>query len=399
MNEKIYILEGISDWEYNDKILLKRLDEINDDIPITVYINSPGGSVFTAYSIYNLLLEKSKTNEITVKIIGVAASAATLIAMAGKKTLIAKTASYLIHNPYMFGGGDAERFKKMGKALEEITDQIIEVYQRKTKLNNATLKSIMKEDRMMTSQEAIKYNLIDGIYEPDKDEQSELEATNYLHNIERYKIVALNNINKNENIINNNSGDESMPDNKDSVDINKILNDKIEEVTNLKTIVNQRDVEVANLKTEVADNKVAHQKEIDAKDSIIGSLQKENKELKTASARAEVANKVSEFINTGKILPAMKEVEIDDLLDKKLNNEEAYNKKVEAYNNAPSNGLTAQSKYDVNNQGVKNLSSVDEVLDKQNDDIVNSKVNEIMKRDKCSYEDAINTYMEELNNG
>lgn len=392
MNEKIYILDPIFEYGFNDKILSKRLDEIDVGIPITVYINSPGGSVYTGYSIYNLLLEKSKTNEITVKIIGIAASIATVIAMAGTKTIIAKTASYLIHNPWAMGVGDAEQFKKMGKTLDEISNQIIDVYRRKTNLDKNALKEIMNQDRSMTSKEALKYNLVDEIYEPDKEEQSELDATNYKHTIESYKLVALYGKNELENIINNNSGDGSMPNDKDSGhDLDKLLNEKIEESTNLKIQINQKDVEIANLKAEVADNKVEHQKEIAAKDSTIESLEKKIKDLSMENAKIEVDNLVNKLVESGKIYPKIADYHKEDLLDKKINNETAFNKAKEALESLPVNELLTKN-YDVNDSFFK--FSAEDVLNPELQDKIDAQVRKTMEKENCSYDVALDMLIE-----
>lgn len=393
MSKSIYILEPIFEWGFNDKILSEQLSKIEQGEPITVFINSPGGSVFTGYSVYNLLLEKSKTNEITIKIIGLAASIASLIAFAGHKTLIAKTASYLIHNPYSIAIGDAEEFKKQGKVLDDITNQIIDVYKRKTNLDNDGLKSIMNEDRLMTSKEALKYKLVDAIYEPDKEEEEELKATNYMDKIESYKYVALSN---REKILINHQGEESMPIDKDSgAELSKLLNEKIDQVAELKSALNQKEVEIGTIKNEYS-AKISDLEKVNSEVTTQNStLSKEIKELKGQIATIEVSNLVSGFINSGKILPAMKDYEVQDLLDKKINNVEAFNKKVEILNSLPTNPLLANS-YNRTTE-TPNITTIQDFENPDNDAVVTAMVKEFMVKNNVDFETAFNTLRGGLN--
>jgi len=392
MNNKIYIFGSISPWDYNETKLTDALDKIQDGEDITVYINSPGGSVFTGYAIYNLLLEKKNTNNVTIKIIGLAASIASIIAQASHKTLIAKTASFLIHNPFSIAVGDAEAFKKQGKTLDEITNQLVEVYKSKSNLSDEDLKKIMNEDRIMNSKDAKKYKLVDAIFEPDKQESNEFQ--NIELSEDYYSLVAQLNVNlnnENKNSINNTGG--NMP-NEPQTELSKLYQDKVTEVSELQILLNKKDTALAQSVQEISDLKVNHDKEIQALKLEVDNLKKDNQEFRNEVAKTEVTAKVEKFINDGKILPAMKEYEIEDMFDKKLNNENAYNKKVDLLNALKPNPILA-SKFDRQIKG--QILTHEDLYNEENDELVATEVNKIMNAKNVSYEEAFNILRGGLN--
>lgn len=101
--------------------------------PITVWINSPGGDCIAASQIYTMLMDYK--GDVTVKIDGVAASAASVVAMAGTKVLIAPTALMMIHNPATMAFGDHADMEKAIDMLSEVKESIINAYELKTGLS------------------------------------------------------------------------------------------------------------------------------------------------------------------------------------------------------------------------------------------------------------------------
>ena len=95
--------------------------------PITLWINSPGGDCIAASQIYTMLMDYP--DEVTVKIDGIAASAASVIAMAGTKVLMAPTALMMIHNPATITMGDHEDMKRAIEMLDEVKESIITAYE------------------------------------------------------------------------------------------------------------------------------------------------------------------------------------------------------------------------------------------------------------------------------
>ena len=107
------------------------------DGPVTVWINSPGGDCVAASQIYSMLMDY--TGSVTVKIDGVAASAASVIAMAGTTVLMAPTALMMIHNPMTLAFGDHEDMQKAIEMLDEVKESIINAYEIKTGQSRAKI--------------------------------------------------------------------------------------------------------------------------------------------------------------------------------------------------------------------------------------------------------------------
>ena len=108
---------------------------------ITIWINSPGGDVFAANQIYNMLMDYK--GKVTVKIDGIAASAASVIAMAGGDVLMSPVSMIMIHNPATIAIGDTEEMEKAIAMLEEIKESIINAYELKTGLSRAKISHLM----------------------------------------------------------------------------------------------------------------------------------------------------------------------------------------------------------------------------------------------------------------
>ena len=102
---------------------------------ITVWINSPGGDCVAAAQIYNMLMDYP--HDVTVKIDGIAASAASVIAMAGTKVLMSPVSTMMIHNPATVAWGDAGEMEKAIAMLESVKDSIINAYEIKSILSRA----------------------------------------------------------------------------------------------------------------------------------------------------------------------------------------------------------------------------------------------------------------------
>lgn len=130
---------------------------------VTVRINSPGGDIFAAHAIHNQL--RAYSGNVTVVIDGLCASAATVVAMAGKKILMPTNALFMIHNPAM-GLGDyysAEDLSKVINALNGAKDSIIAAYKKRCKLSEAELSKLMDEETWMGAQECLAKGFIDEI--------------------------------------------------------------------------------------------------------------------------------------------------------------------------------------------------------------------------------------------
>lgn len=128
---------------------------------LDVEINSPGGDVYSGSEIYTLL--KSYAGDVVTKIIGLAASSASVIAMAGKKILISPTAQLMIHNVWSEGRGDYRAFEHEAGVLKGWNKSIANSYMLKTGLSQEELLRLMNKESWMTAQEALESKFVDEI--------------------------------------------------------------------------------------------------------------------------------------------------------------------------------------------------------------------------------------------
>ena len=128
---------------------------------ITVWINSPGGDCVAAAQIYNMLMDYP--HDVTVKIDGIAASAASVIAMAGTKVLMSPVSTMMIHNPATIAWGDAGDMEKAIAMLDAVKDSIINAYEIKSGLSRAKLSHLMDSETWMDANKAVELGFADGI--------------------------------------------------------------------------------------------------------------------------------------------------------------------------------------------------------------------------------------------
>ena len=139
--------------------------------PITVWINSPGGDVFAAAQIYNMLMDY--TGSVTVKIDGIAASAASVIAMAGGEVYVSPVSMLMIHNPSTIAWGDSEEMLRAKALLDEVKESIINAYELKTGLSRAKLAHFMDNETWMNANKAIELGFADKIMFADDEPTDE----------------------------------------------------------------------------------------------------------------------------------------------------------------------------------------------------------------------------------
>lgn len=181
-SERTLYLDGeISDetW-FDDEVTPQQFkDELNaGEGPITLWINSPGGDVFAAAQIYNMLMDYK--GDVTVKIDALAASAASVIAMAGTKVLMSPVAMLMIHNPSTIAIGDTEEMQKAIDMLSEVKESIMNAYEIKTGLSRHKISELMDGETWMNSREAVKLGFADEILfkdgeKPDPEQDDGIE--------------------------------------------------------------------------------------------------------------------------------------------------------------------------------------------------------------------------------
>jgi ATP-dependent Clp protease protease subunit len=134
---------------------------------LTVWLNSPGGDVFAASQIYSML--KSHKGKVTVKIDGIAASAASVVAMAGDETLISPTAMMMIHDPSTVAMGNKADMEKAITLLEEVKESIINAYETKSHLSRNKIAKMMSDETWLNAKKAREMGFVDGILFDDKN--------------------------------------------------------------------------------------------------------------------------------------------------------------------------------------------------------------------------------------
>ena len=134
--------------------------------PVVLWINSPGGDCIAASRIYSMLMEYPE--HVTVKIDGIAASAASVIAMAGTTVLMAPTALLMIHNPMTVAWGDHQDMQKAAGMLGEVKESIINAYELRTGLRREQLSTLMDSETWMNAHKAIELGFADALLADEK---------------------------------------------------------------------------------------------------------------------------------------------------------------------------------------------------------------------------------------
>ena len=135
--------------------------------PIDLWLNSPGGDCVAASCIYTMLM--NYPDDVNVKIDGIAASAASVIAMAGTKVSMAPTAMIMIHNPLTIVGGQKEALDQAAQMLAETKESIINAYELKTNLPREKISAMMDDETWMNVNKAIELGFADDMLGQNKD--------------------------------------------------------------------------------------------------------------------------------------------------------------------------------------------------------------------------------------
>ena len=174
---RVLRLEGPIDDEsfWGDEVTPKAFrEELNAGTEdITVWINSPGGNVFAAAEIYTML--RDYPGAVTVKIDAIAASAASVIAMAGNKVLMSPVAMLMIHDPSTIAMGNTKDMEKAIATLNEVKESIINAYAAKSGLSHNRISKLMENETWMNAKKAVELGFADEVLfeavEPDEPEE------------------------------------------------------------------------------------------------------------------------------------------------------------------------------------------------------------------------------------
>lgn len=172
----ISVLDPIgADW-FGDGVTAKRIAAALRNIgdrDVVVNINSPGGDYFEGLAIYNMLLEHP--GQVTVKVLGLAASAASIIAMAADNLLVARAGFLMIHNTWVCACGDRHAFREVADWLEPFDAAAVDVYHARSGINEAELAKMLDKETWISGKDAVDRGLADGLL---SDEDLEGKAAN-----------------------------------------------------------------------------------------------------------------------------------------------------------------------------------------------------------------------------
>lgn len=152
-------------------------DELNaGEGDIVIWINSPGGDCVAASQIYTMLMDYK--GNVTVKVDGIAASAASVVAMAGTTVLMAPTALMMVHNPLTVAIGDSAEMQKAIDMLAEVKESIINAYEIKSGQSRAKISHLMDAETWLNANKAVELGFADGILEDEKKKRpGDMEAS------------------------------------------------------------------------------------------------------------------------------------------------------------------------------------------------------------------------------
>ena len=164
---EILIYEEIGMWGISAKQFAADLKALGSLKSISLRLNSPGGSVFDGASIYNLLRQIDA--EVTVYVDGLAASIASVIAMAGDKVVMADNALMMIHDPWSMVIGSADEMRQEADVLDKVKESLVTTYQNRTGMNRDEIAALMADETWLDAEEAVEFGFADETYEARKE--------------------------------------------------------------------------------------------------------------------------------------------------------------------------------------------------------------------------------------
>ena len=145
--------------------------------PIVLHINSPGGDCIAASQIYTMLMDYP--HDVTVQIDGMAASAASVIAMAGTHVTMSPTSMMMIHNPFTMAQGDTAEMRKAIQLLDEVKESIINAYQIKTGQSRTKLSHLMDSETWMNAWKAKELGFCDEVLYAEGQSEPDMKVSGF----------------------------------------------------------------------------------------------------------------------------------------------------------------------------------------------------------------------------
>lgn len=185
----LYLYIEIASWgggyaAHSAQSFKQELDDLGEINALNIYINSPGGDVFEGIAIMNMIKRKNCTKNIYID--GMAASIASVIAMAGDNIIMPSNAMMMVHNAWTYAAGNSNDFKKLAEDLDKINTSIKQAYLDKAgdKLDEETITSLMDNETWLTAQECFNYGLCNQV-----GENKSVAAKFDLNSLNNYKNI------------------------------------------------------------------------------------------------------------------------------------------------------------------------------------------------------------------
>jgi ATP-dependent Clp endopeptidase proteolytic subunit ClpP len=156
----LYGAVGAKD-ELDARGVVKRLTTYAEEEELEVRVNSAGGSVFDGMAIYNTL--RTRSGNVRIHVDGLAASIASVIAMAGKEIVMEPGAMMMVHNPWNITMGDADDHRQSAELLDKVRDSLVTAYERRTGLSRNELMTLMDQETWMSAEEAVAFGFADRV--------------------------------------------------------------------------------------------------------------------------------------------------------------------------------------------------------------------------------------------
>tara|TARA_R110000824_G_scaffold397267_5_gene599875 strand:+ start:1532 stop:2545 length:1014 start_codon:yes stop_codon:yes gene_type:complete len=181
----VYLFNDIGTFGVSAQSFVEEIKEYEGK-ELAIHINSLGGEVFEGMAIYSII--KRRKAKTTVYIEGIAASIASVIALAADEVIMSENSLLMIHNAWGGGSGDAKEMRKQADVLDKISNEIAEIYVKKTKRPYDEIVEMMAEETWLTAEEAVALGFVDSISEPIK------VAAKY--DVSRFKNITLEKVEK-----------------------------------------------------------------------------------------------------------------------------------------------------------------------------------------------------------
>lgn len=175
---EVFIFDVIG-WPFTDISGLVRSMAAVKDKPILARINSPGGDVFDGMSLFNAFA--NHPGGVTVRIEGLAASMASIVAMGGRKVEAYQNTMFMVHNAWTVAGGDHNLMREVADLIEKISGQMLEIYTGKTKSGKKDMKAMMDEETWLTAKEAAEKGFIDTVLTSGKAAKAAFDLSMFAH--------------------------------------------------------------------------------------------------------------------------------------------------------------------------------------------------------------------------